>query len=258
MHDLLLPCAVVVLSVAVYFSIDDATPSALALYVLVLVGATGPMVAMHKKPPVDKVPAPPKERKEDPLLKWERPASEECPVCLLPLPIDDTKEKGDACYYNCCGSNICNGCMYDQIRVSYEDAMQRGDVKSAKPPTTCPFCRDDGSAAVHNTLQREIKLAKAGRHRAIWRVGGYYLDGRHGLQQSDQEAMKWFRRAAEAGSAGAANAISLCYMNGDILSRDSKKAVEYARKAADLGRVSSFGMVGQLLLKENERGQSAD
>ena len=103
MHDLLLPCAVVVLSVAVYFSIDDATPSALALYVAVLAGATGLMFAMHKKPPVDEVPAPPKERKEDPLLKWERPAREECPVCLLPLPIDDTKEKGDACYYNCCG-----------------------------------------------------------------------------------------------------------------------------------------------------------
>ena len=28
--------------------------------------------------------------------------------------------------------------------------------------------------------------------------------------------------------------------------------MEYARKAADLGRVSSFGMVGQLLLQEKD------
>ena len=78
------------------------------------------------------------------------------------------------------------------------------------------------------------------------------MNGEHGLQQSDEEAMKWFHRAAEAGSGGAANAIAMCYLKGDILQQDLKKALEYSQKAADLGRVTSFGLAGGLLKKEGD------
>ena len=36
------------------------------------------------------------------------PPREECPICMLPLPLDD----GETDYQACCGKVICCGCMH--------------------------------------------------------------------------------------------------------------------------------------------------
>ena len=41
-------------------------------------------------------------RMEDPLKNWIRPHNEECPICLLPLPVD----AGGIIYRQCCDSDL--------------------------------------------------------------------------------------------------------------------------------------------------------
>ena len=56
---------------------------------------------------------------------------EECPICLLPLPI---KEK-ETVFMSCCGKIICLGCMHKNFMTIIKDSKE-------KPrDTKCAFCR---------------------------------------------------------------------------------------------------------------------
>lgn len=187
-------------------------------------------------------------RPKDPLINWTRPPRDDCPICLLPLPLDETLDRAETCYWSCCGTTICNGCILDQIKVDIKHGLSSSSICRR-----CPFCRKDDSQYDEDNpaevLEREMKLANAGRHRSLWRVGGFYFDGVQGLKQDKVVGIKWMRRAAEAGSSGAANALGMFCLKGDGMSQDIGAALEWYQKAAELGRVQAFGMIG-LLLKQ--------
>jgi len=44
----------------------------------------------------------------DEQLFTEPPPSEECPICMQPLPLD----RNQVVFESCCGKTICNGCIY--------------------------------------------------------------------------------------------------------------------------------------------------
>src|SRR6056300_1646230 len=56
----------------------------------------------------------------DEELFKEHPPREDCPICLLPLPLD----VGQTTFKSCCGKTICNGC----IHAMREEARGRGKV----------------------------------------------------------------------------------------------------------------------------------
>ena len=192
-------------------------------------------------------------RSEDPLINWTRPSIDECPVCMLPLPLDGT----DAYYCACCGKTMCYGCLYDQAQVDMKEGRLQicyydlvpVDKKDRKPRIhICPFCRTEAG----NTLKQDRKLAKAGHHHAIFRIGWKHFYGQRGLHQNRQEGIKWYSRAAEAGSSHAAFALGSCYLEGDGVENDTDRALEYFQKAADLGGVlaypaPAFAMIGTFL-----------
>lgn len=62
-----------------------------------------------------------------PIVVKER---EECPICMIPLPID---EDLGCVFYACCGKMICNGCIH---------AQTMNDRKSRVPnhKKKCAFC----------------------------------------------------------------------------------------------------------------------
>ena len=66
--------------------------------------------------------------------------------------------------------------------------------------------------------------------RALYRVGSHYF--KDGLLQDKEEGMKWYCRAAEAGSSSAAHNLGLCYMKGDGVEQNLNVALEYFQKAA--------------------------
>lgn len=54
-------------------------------------------------------------------------------------------------------------------------------------------------------------------------------------QQNYIEAVKWYRKAAEQGHAGAQRVLGDCYYSGDGVTQDYKEAVKWLSKAAEQG-----------------------
>jgi len=117
--------------------------------------------------------------------------------------------------------------------------------------------RPDGSwqhiselAAYHTdkTLSREYRFirveAEAGRDRAMYSLGLMYAQG-NGVRQDANEAIKWFRRAADQGNAGA-QYIMGAEMNRKTITPDASEARRWLRKAADQGEVHAQLELGSM------------
>ena len=138
-------------------------------------------------------------RKEDPLKNWTRLQNEECPICMLPLPLLMNEQK----HCVTCGKTVCMGCVVCVIQVQKRDGKEV--EKAFEKANTCPYCRS--STANDNdtdVLEKEMKRANAGDHKAMYHLGEYYFGGKMGLRQDKVEGLKWFHRAMVAGDGTAA------------------------------------------------------
>ena len=63
-----------------------------------------------------------------------------------------------------------------------------------------------------------------------------------GWPQSDAEAVKWYRKAAEQGHAAAQNNLGAMYANGQGVARSDAEAVKWFRKAAEQGYADCPGL----------------
>ena len=134
-------------------------------------------------------------RKEDPLTNWTRLQNEECPICMLPfLPHSESETN----YCVTCGKTVCIGCIISAALVYKRDG---GDTKTAvEKGTTCPYCRSNpASCDTKSKLEKEMKRANAGDHKAMYHLGEYSFGGKMGLRQDKAEGLKWFHRAMVAG-----------------------------------------------------------
>ena len=182
----------------------------------------------------------------DPLKNWTRLQNEDCPICMLPFPIQAYHTH----YCVTCGTTVCVGCM---ISTCAAHARDGGDAqKAVKESMTCPYCRSNAVNDDKFRLEKTTKLANAGHHEAMYRVGGYYFDGEMGLRQDKAEGLKWYHRAVEAGSGRAAYSIGGCYTKGDGVEQDIDKALEYYQKATELEYIPAFQIVGVILLERGE------
>ena len=85
---------------------------------------------------------------------------------------------------------------------------------------------------------------------------------RHGdrfLYSSYATAAYWYRKGCDRGDAACMHAIGHCYrypMSSDVLAKDMTKAVEWTKKASELGHAKATGALG--LLYENGKGVDKD
>ena len=85
---------------------------------------------------------------------------------------------------------------------------------------------------------------------------------RHGdrfLYSSYATAVYWYRKGCDRGDAACMHAIGHCYrypMSSDVLAKDMTKAVEWTKKASELGHAKATGALG--LLYENGKGVDKD
>jgi len=91
---------------------------------------------------------------EEALFKEVEP--EECPICMLPLPLE-----GSVIFESCCGKTICAGCIY-----TMQLSEGGGDL--------CAFCRTPKAAPGKETIKRVQKLMDKGYAEAFNSFAGYY------------------------------------------------------------------------------------
>ncbi len=132
----------------------------------------------------------------------------ECPICFLPLPLDQSKFR----FHSCCCKLVCIGC-------SYANLISNGDDR-------CPFCREPSVNVEEEHDKRVMKRVKVNDPNALLKMG----TKRH--EEGDYHgAFKYWAKAAE-GNKGAHYNLSVMYDRGEGVEKDEEKKVYHWEKAA--------------------------
>ena len=150
---------------------------------------------------------------------------DECPLCFLPLPIDETK----SVVSQCCSKLICQGCQY---------ASMMSDLKGKLQPK-CAFCRTPQMQSQEEFDKDEIKRAEANDHIALRQQGG-----RCHLKGDYEGAVKYWAKAAELGDMDAHVLLARLYNEGKGVERDPKKRLFHLEEAAIGGHPRARYMLG--------------
>lgn len=149
----------------------------------------------------------------------EPPPKDDCPICLLRLPLDEVL----CSYQACCGQLLCGGCMSEMI-LSSEDSNKQ----------LCPLCRaPEGGEHLATKYKRRAELNDP---HGLLNLGCTYANGRLGLPQDHLRALLYFIRAGELGNGEAFAIIATSFKNGTSgVNKDTVKATHFYKRAAILG-----------------------
>ncbi len=149
----------------------------------------------------------------------------ECPICFLPMPLDDT----NTLFMSCCGQTICMGCGQANMMSNIHDEVKYD---------TCTFCRTLTSDE-EEYRKREKERIEANDPPTLRYTGTkHYEEGDYGA------AFEYYTKAAELGDAQAHYNLSYMYMKEEGVEKDEEKAVYHWEKAAIGGHSSGRYMLG--------------
>jgi hypothetical protein len=136
----------------------------------------------------------------------------DCPICMIPMPLDLNKST----LMSCCSKVICDGCCHaNTIRV----------VQESLDPT-CPFCRKP-TPAEEEVGGYTMKRIEANDPVAMCQQGEkYYNKGDY------CSAIEYFTKAAKLGDALAHCKLAGCYGWGEGVEKDKKKQLYHLEEAA--------------------------
>ena len=164
----------------------------------------------------------------DEQLFSEPPSLEDCPICMIPLPLDP----GGATFQSCCGKLVCDGCIHAMIMGE----IQRG--KKNEEVGMCAFCRTLRPSSDEEEAKRLQNLMEKGNAMAYYNLACDYAQGTSGLPQDRAKANELFQKAgAELGCAEAYYNLGIFYNVGLGVEIDKKKAKHYCELAAINGNV---------------------
>jgi len=177
---------------------------------------------------------------EEALFK-DPPPPEECPICMLPLPLDG--ESFAAQFQACCGKSICHGCIY---------AMEMSEGKDL-----CAFCRTPPPSSAEESVKR-LKIQMDKENGEAFNTLGlayesgdcsilYYAAGQSGIMPQDyQKANELFLKAGELGCADGYYNLGISYHRGKGVEVEMGKAKYYYSLAAMNGHVKARTNLGVL------------
>ena len=163
----------------------------------------------------------------------------ECPICMLPLPLDNTQSGLHAC----CSKRICSGCELA--------AIERGMNK------ICAFCREPTPRLYTATVAMIQKRVDAGDAEAVNFLGETYYYGRLGLQEDKLRAVELFREAANLGAMEVHGSLGHMYVKGEGgLERDEAIAVYHYEIAAKAGLPDARFNLGNREVRNRNYGRA--
>ena len=160
-----------------------------------------------------------------------RPSKWDCPVCFLPLPIDER----DSQIFNCCSKVVCYGCMC-------ESTLRGGS-------SDCPFCRTPLPSDDQERIRRLRSRVGARDPVAMWQLGMKLFDG-SGLRRDRARALELWRGAAELGSSRAHYSLGYAYLCGLGVAADDERARHHYELAAAEGNVHARHSLGDMEYKD--------
>ena len=180
----------------------------------------------------------------DEILFKKPPSMEDCPICMLQLPLlSDTPN----IYLPCCGQTLCDGCMDEMLMLITE-----------RERYNCPFCRTSMIDSEKFRVERCMKRMKADDADAFNMMGSCYLKGSdEGLRKDTEKALEMYLRAAELGLSDAHNNIAAIYYSGQLgVEIDREKYMYHWQQAAIKGCSVSRYNLGNLEAKAGNIGRA--
>ena len=159
------------------------------------------------------------------------PPTEDCTICLVPLP----HVKSDTLFKTCCGKEICWACH----RENAESINRQNEEKSAgkKIACACPFCREPAPTCLDEEIARLQARCLHNDHNAFTQMGEVYREGLNGAPKDELKALDCYIRAVELGSPGACTIIGTSYDQGNGVAVDKERAALFERVSALRGDV---------------------
>jgi len=110
-----------------------------------------------------------------------------------------------------------------------------------------------------------LKAAEQGHAESQWITGMNYRVATMNFPYDEEESAKWYRKAAEQGVSPAMSSLGICYLEGDGVPQDAKKAVEWFYKAVEIeqlgaeqGNSRAMHYLGECYLVGNGVDQNAE
>jgi len=100
-------------------------------------------------------------------------------------------------------------------------------------------------------MSKYLRNAEQGSDDAQYKLGFMYQNG-YGVEQNDEEAVRWYRRAAEQDNAEAQFNLGVMYQNGNGVEQNDEEAFRWYRRAAERG--SANGQCNLGWMYENGKG----
>eukprot|EP00984_Skeletonema_dohrnii_P008270 scaffold3034_cov110-Skeletonema_dohrnii-CCMP3373.AAC.3 len=157
----------------------------------------------------------------------------DCPICCLPLSLDQTKST----MMTCCSKVICEGCHHsNEVRI-FEESLE----------PTCPFCRHPGPTSEEEEIKNVMKRVELNDP-----VATLQMVIRHNMAGDYDGAFRFVNKAADLGDAGAHYELSIFYREGPCVEKDGKKEVYHLEQAAIGGHPKARYNLG---CEEEENGR---
>ena len=135
----------------------------------------------------------------------------------------------------------------ERLRREAEEARRREQEERERDPEYCLKTAQSYEKSAPNSYDREncyreafafySKAAALGNAEGQYMVGCYYAGGTGGVERNAEESLRWYRKAAEQGHAGALRAIGSVYFHGYGVTEDKAEGIRWWKKAAEAGDV---------------------
>ena len=137
----------------------------------------------------------------------------DCPICMIPLPIDLNKSTMNMC----CSKVICDGCVYATVKRDLEMRL----------PQSCPFCREPKPKTEEEAHKQSMRRIEMNDPAAMCQEGSEkYSEGDY------QSAFEYYVKSAELGYAHAHWRLGCLYHEGKGVEQNEGKEIHHMEEAA--------------------------
>ncbi len=137
----------------------------------------------------------------------------DCPICCLPLSLDQSK----ATFMGCCSKNMCRGCQYANAKRENEAGLEQ----------RCAFCREPAPKSYEKHLKNVMNRIKKNDPDAMCYIGKI----RH-MKRDYENAFEYWTKAAGLSHPEAHFWLSRLYCEGRGVEKDMKKYAYHSEEAA--------------------------
>ena len=149
----------------------------------------------------------------------------DCPICYLPIPVEQEKSG----MHSCCSKRVCKGCYHANTMREIEGRLQH----------KCPFCRKAVPKSKEEGDGYLVKRIEANDPVAMRQVGTKrFHEGDY------RAAFEYSEKAASLGDVEAHYQLAISYRDGIGVELNEKRALYHSEKAAIAGHADARHNLG--------------